>query len=203
MTDAAPGVRLARPADADAIADTLATAFLDYAWSRWAVPGDDRLERLRGLHRLSAGMVGVAMGTTWVTDDLAAVAFWVPADRRPVPPDIHERLDAEEPVLFGDRLGAVEALDAMGRAARPAEPHWYLATVGTRPECQGRGLGALVLAPGLRACDEGGHLAALETSSEANLRFYRRLGFEVSAEMAAPDGVLMNWVMVREPRPPV
>ena len=199
MNDASPGVRLATPADADAIADTLAAAFLDYAWSTWAVPEDDRLGRLRGLHYLSSGLLGVAMGTVWVTDDIASAALWIPPERRAVPAAIRERLDAEEPALFGDRLAAVDALDAVTRAARPTAPHWYLATVGTRPERQGQGLGRQVLAPALGLCDETGALAALETSSETNLAFYRGLGFEVTAECHAPDGALAVWVMVREP----
>lgn len=203
MTDASPGVRLATPDDAVAIADTLADAFLEYAWSRWAVPEDDRLGRLRRLHHLSSGLLGVAMGTVWVTGDLSAAALWFPPERRDVPPDIGERIAAEEPALFGDRLADVEALDAVTRAARPTEPHWYLGTVGTRPERQGQGLGALVLAPVLRTCDHEGRLAALETSSEANLRFYRRLGFDVTAREHTPDGTLQVWVMVREPRRPL
>jgi GNAT superfamily N-acetyltransferase len=203
MNDATPGVRLATPADADAVADTLAAAFLDYAWSRWAVPEDDRIGRLRGLHALSSGLLGIAMGTVWVTDDVSAAALWFPPERRVVPPGIHERLAAEEPVLLGDRLDAVDALDALTRAARPSEPHWYLGSVGTRPDRQGQGLGSLVLAPVLRTCDQERRLAALETSSEANLRFYRRLGFEVTTEHQAPDGALTVWVMVREPVRPL
>lgn len=203
MSEATPGVRLATPADADAIADTLAAAFLDYAWSAWAVPEDDRLGRLRGLHYLSSGLLGVAIGTVWVTDDVSAAALWFPPERREVPAAIRERLDAEEPALMGDRLAAVDALDAATRAARPSAPHWYLATVGTRPERQGQGLGSRVLAPVLQTCDAEGHLAVLDTSSTANLAFYRRLGFEVTAECQAPDGALTVWVMVREPVRPL
>jgi hypothetical protein len=40
-----PVVRLATFEDAEPIADLLADAFLDYEWSRWAVPADDRRER--------------------------------------------------------------------------------------------------------------------------------------------------------------
>jgi len=47
-----PAVRLATFEDAGPIADLLADAFLDYEWSRWAVPADNRRERLRGLHLL-------------------------------------------------------------------------------------------------------------------------------------------------------
>ena len=55
-------VRLATPVDAAAVAGTLAAAFLDYEWSRGAVPEDDRLGRLRRLHLLYAGLGGTAGG---------------------------------------------------------------------------------------------------------------------------------------------
>lgn len=194
-----PGVRLATLADADAVADTLAAAFLGYPWTAWAVPADDRPRRIRALHHLFAGLVGAVTGTTWVTDDLAAAAQWIPPTGFRVPPDLRARLEAEEPALFGDRLSAVEALDALTARARPAEPHWWLATVGTRPDHQRRGLGSLVLAPVLRTCDAQGAIAALETSSEGNVAFYRRLGFQVTAAYPSPDGGLDVWIMVRRP----
>jgi hypothetical protein len=68
-----PAVRLATIEDAEPIADLLADAFLDYEWSRWAVPADNRRERLRGLHLLYAGLLGAEVGGTWVTDDISSV----------------------------------------------------------------------------------------------------------------------------------
>ena len=58
MTTPRPAVRLAASEDAGPIADLLADAFLDYEWSRWAVPAGNRRERLRGLHLLYAGLLG-------------------------------------------------------------------------------------------------------------------------------------------------
>jgi GNAT superfamily N-acetyltransferase len=196
---AAPAIRLATAADVETIADTLADAFLGYAWTAWAIPEDDRRGRLRELHRLFSGLVGVATGTTWVTEDLAAVAQWIPPSGFHVPPDLLERLTDEEPALFGDRMAAVEALDERTRAARPTRPHWWLATVGTRPERRREGLASAVLGPGLATCDVRGQLAALETSSEGTVAFYERLGFRVAATYRSPDGALPVWLMVREP----
>ncbi|MFN8623889.1 MAG: GNAT family N-acetyltransferase [Chloroflexota bacterium] len=195
-----PTVRLATPDDVEAIADTLADAFLGYAWTDWAIPADDRRGRLRELHRLFAGLVGVATGTTWVTDDVAAVAQWIPPAGFRVPPDLQERIAREEPALFGDRMAAVEALDTRTRAERPHQPHWWLATVGTRPDRRREGLASAVLAPVLRSCDERREAAALETSSEATVAFYERLGFRVTATYRSPDGGLPAWHMLREPR---
>lgn len=192
-------VRLAMPDEAEAVADLLADAFLGYEWTGWAIPEDARRARLRQLHLLFAGLVGTATGTTWVTDDLAAAAQWIPPSGFVTPPDLAARLAAEEPALFGDRLERVEALDRLTRQARPAEPHWWLATVGTHPARRREGLASLVLGPILRRCDESGEVAALETSSEATVAFYAGLGFTVASRYPSPDGGLQVWLMVRRP----
>lgn len=195
-------VRLARVDEAEAVADLLADAFMGYAWTEWAIPQDDRRGRLRQLHLLFAGLIGTATGTTWVTDDLAAAAQWIPPAGFAIPSVLRERLELEEPALFGDRLERVAALDALTREVRPAEPHWWLATVGTRPERRRHGRASQVLAPILRRCDEARELAALETSSEATVGFYSRLGFQVEHAYRTPDDGLRVWLMVRRPAIP-
>ena len=197
MTTPRPAVRLATFEDAGPIADLLADAFLDYEWSRWAVPADNRRERLRGLHLLYAGLVGAEAGSTWVTDDISSVAAWVKPGRTPISDVLRTRLTEESAALFGDRLEAVDALDAETAPLRPAGPHWYLATVGTRPDRRREGLASLVVRAGLAACDQAGLPAAVETSNEANCRLYERLGFQAAGDRTAPDGGLRVWVLVR------
>jgi ribosomal protein S18 acetylase RimI-like enzyme len=197
MTPPRSAVRLATFEDAEPIADLLADAFLDYEWSRWAVPADDRRERLRGLHLLYAGLVGAETGSTWVTDDITSVVNWVKPGRNPISDELRTRLGEESAALFGDRLEAVDALDAETAPLRPAGPHWYLATVGTRPDRRGEGLASLVIRAGLAACDEAGLPAAVETSNEPNCRLYERLGFQAAGDRTAPDGGLRVWVLVR------
>lgn len=201
MATPRPVVRLATREDAEPIADLLADAFLDYEWSRWAVPADNRRERLRGLHLLYAGLVGAETGSTWVTDDISSVVNWVKPGPTPLSDALAERLNAEAAKLFGDRLAAVDALDAETAALRPAGPHWYLATVGTRPDRRREGLASLVIRAGLDACDEAGLPAAVETSNEANCRLYESLGFRHAGDRTAPDGGLRVWVLVRQPAP--
>ncbi len=75
--------------------------------------------------------------------------------------------------------------------------HWYLATVGTRPDRRREGLASLVIRAGLAACDRAGLPAAVETSNEANCRLYERLGFQNAGDRIAPDGALRVWVLVR------
>ncbi|MFD3635886.1 GNAT family N-acetyltransferase [Streptomyces sp. NPDC058664] len=45
---------------------------------------------------------------------------------------------------------------------RPEEPGWFLETVATAPEAQGKGLGSAVLIPGIQEAERAGYPAFLE-----------------------------------------
>jgi ribosomal protein S18 acetylase RimI-like enzyme len=83
--------------------------------------------------------------------------------------------------------------------AHPAALHWYLETLGTDPEHQGKGVGSALLQPGLDRCDDEGLPAYLESSKESNLAFYARHGFEVTREINLPNGPTL-WAMWRAAR---
>jgi ribosomal protein S18 acetylase RimI-like enzyme len=90
----------------------------------------------------------------------------------------------------------------MVESMHPHEPHWYLATLGTAVEMQGRGVGSALLRPVLSHCDAAGLPCYLESSKERNVPFYRRHGFEVVHELKLPDDGPPIWTMWREPREP-
>jgi len=101
--------------------------------------------------------------------------------------------------LAGDRLAAQQESERLIAPHQPTEPVWFLATVAVESERQGRGLGTAVIRPGLAEADRAGLPAFLETADERNVRLYRRLGFEVTAEIDLPDGP-RTWCMRRTPR---
>lgn len=182
------------------LADVLAASHAAYAWEAWALPTPaDRPDRLRALYRADLELVAAPHGAIWATDDLRSVAVWVPSgtyarlDQRAI-----DALDRVATAAFGDRLDAVDAAEMAIRHARPAAD-WHLATMGTRPEHQGRGLGAAVLAAMVDHLDADGLTATLETSSDANVRFYGRHGFDVVATVAPPGGAPTTYVMHRRP----
>ena len=76
---------------------------------------------------------------------------------------------------------------------------WYLSIAGIRPDAQGQGLGASVLAPGLAAVDAARVLCFLETYNERSLPFYARLGFVVAGRYAQALTGCDYWLMVRQP----
>lgn len=200
--DDGPDVRPAETRDVPRIAATLTIALADSRWTRWALPDDGRMQRLTRLHELDAGHRGVATGSTWVTDDVDAVAAWQPpAGTAPLPDDVARALAQELPYIAGDRARIVAETDALIGAARPSEPHWWLAHLGVRPSARRRGLAAAVLAPVVVRCDTMQEMAAAAVFSWANVRFLRGFGFEVAEELRTSDDELPLWVVARQPLP--
>jgi ribosomal protein S18 acetylase RimI-like enzyme len=79
------------------------------------------------------------------------------------------------------------------------EPHWYLATLGVDPLAQGRGIGSALLAHWLADVDADATPAWLETDRQANVAFYRRVGFEVARRCEVLGTTV--WCMGRPERP--
>lgn len=199
--------RLALEADLGRAAEVLGLAFHDYPWTRWTVDARDHVERITELQRLCLVHFGLPYGQVWVTEvdgTIECVAQWVDTARS-APPDVQEPLGPRFTDLEGDRAAASAAAEAESHGWRPSQRHLYLATMGTTPGYQGRGLGAATLAPGLRFADEHGLpvcLVCLETSSDANVRFYVRLGFDVVRHWRVANGTGPDlWLMQRAPRP--
>ena len=89
-------------------------------------------------------------------------------------------------LLKGSNLSiGLKLLTAVDKV-HPAEPHWYLALLGTDPAVQGRGVGSALLAPAMQQADAEGVSCYLETQKEANIAYYRRFGFE-ETERLTPD----------------
>ncbi|MGS2805081.1 GNAT family N-acetyltransferase [Nocardia sp. MW-W600-9] len=70
-------------------------------------------------------------------------------------------------------LPALRSIDS----TRPHEPHLYLATIGTRPDRQGRGFAAELIR---RRLDTGTAPAFLVATRASNVPFYERFGFRVT-----------------------
>ncbi|MER7503590.1 GNAT family N-acetyltransferase [Nonomuraea pusilla] len=193
--------RIGRDAVAEA-AEVLAQAFDGYAWTSWTVAGDQHRRRLTGLFQLTIEEVGLPYGDVWAVegDDrrLAAVAVWLRPDR-PVPDELWQELAARQAELAGDRCPAMNEAESACAVLRTGEPAFMLATVGVLPSQQGRGAGTALLRPGLAEADRDGLPATLETSASDNVRFYRRLGFQVTGEIEIPGGGPHVWAMRRPP----
>lgn len=205
--EADPGasVRSARTGDIESAAGVLARAFTDEPLMSWIYRDDrTRPRRLRALYGTVLRM-HLGYGPCELTEAdgrVASVAVWEPPGRRPVPVRTQARhLGAFIP-MFGLELGALRrSLLAMAVLDRlqPAEPHYYLAYLGTDPARQGGGRGGAVLRAGLRRCDDEGLGARLETSTPGNVGFYERFGFRVTCEFQVGTDGPACWGMSRPP----
>ncbi len=198
-------VRRVVPADVATLVEVLARSFDDDPVPRWLFRGDRR--RRRGLRRFFAIQLRqtyLERGEVYTTMDLAGAAMWSPPGRaRPGWRDLM-RLVPVMPYLTGlgrDTPEAARLLSAVD-AARPREPHWYLATLGTDPDRQRTGVGSALLRSVLDRVDEEGLPAYLESSKQSNLAFYSQHGFEVTGEIRTPRGGPTLWLMWRQARPP-
>ena len=75
-------------------------------------------------------------------------------------------------------------------------PHWYLFSIGVRPDRQGHGLGAALLQHGLGRAQTTGLPCYLETANARNLPFYQKHGFRAVGDKHLPDVGPGVWSLV-------
>jgi ribosomal protein S18 acetylase RimI-like enzyme len=194
-------VRTGSLSDLDRASTVLGQAFADYAWTRWTVDHDRHQHRITELQRTALGSVGLPFGHVWVgvvEGVVQSVAVWMDSSIV-VPSDVRHQVQGITTELEGVRHEASAAAEREIAWWRPHERHFYLATVGTAPPMQGRGLASAVLLPVLRMADDEGVCAFLETSSSSNVAFYSTLGFEIAHHHQIGDGGPDVWAMLRPP----
>lgn len=196
--------RPARKRDVRELARVLGRAFYDDPVSVWLLPDDrSRAAQLTAFfatttrhHHLAGGGVEVACDGPVI----GAAALWDPPNRWK---QSRRTQLAVLPALiraFGMRLAAGRAVSELLDRAHPAEPHWYLAVIGSDPTMRGRGFGQAVMRSRLDRCDAEHCPAYLESSKFENVVYYERFGFVVAEEIALPGGGPKLWPMWRAPR---
>lgn len=80
----------------------------------------------------------------------------------------------------------------------PDVDHWHLGPAAVVRSRQGQGIGTTLMAEVCRQLDRREGIGYLETDKEANVRLYRRGGFEVIAEQSVLG--TKNWFMLRYPK---
>ena len=155
----------------------------------WAFgPVGPRAAKLEAFFAFLAAEVNVPMGTTFIAD--GGCACWTP------PPGTEAWSEPRSSALGAllhatcdaDDLARLGALSTAMDAVHPNEPHWYLGTLATVPDRQGRGIGSALLRHTLPLVDGGGFPAYLESTNDRNVALYERHGFSVSGRIELPDG---------------
>ncbi len=208
LDDSQLAVRRAGRADRSALVEVLCRAFDDDPVATYLFPPDRTRRRgLRRFFRLQLSHLFAGHGEVWAEEHDRGAALWVPppdAGTTPVSTwrDALRLAPVAVDLVAGGRPGPALRLLAEIERSRPRQPHWYLATLGTDPAHQGRGIGSALLRAVLSRVDAMGLPAYLESSKERNVPFYARHGFEVTRTLTAPDGGVTLWLMWREPRHP-
>jgi GNAT superfamily N-acetyltransferase len=195
-----PPIRKATRADLPAMTEALARAFYDDPVMKWNFPtGDARLKYGRRFFEGRARLL-LRQDEVYTVDGAHGAAMWArPGEWQDPPLDALRQIAALAPGIGRRAIRALRGLHQIEQS-HPAEPHWYLAVLGTDPDHQGQGIASALLEPTLAACDRYEIPAYLETATERNVAFYTRHGFHVRREIRLPKGPLM-WLMWRDPRP--
>jgi ribosomal protein S18 acetylase RimI-like enzyme len=194
-------VRPGQLSDLDRASAVLGEAFAAYAWTRWTVDPNDHQQRITQLQRIAMRSYGLPFGKVWVgvvDDTVQSAAVWMDSAIA-VPSGVREEERSITAELEGVRHEASVAAERQISGWRPGERHFYLATVGTAPAMQRRGLAAAVLQAGLRVADDERSSSFLETSSQSNVAFYSKLGFNVVGHQRISGGGPDVWAMLRQP----
>jgi GNAT superfamily N-acetyltransferase len=195
-----PTVRQATHSDVPALSATLARAFNDDPVTSWLFPSVRYDQRLAAYFGMYMGKVSIRHGVTYTAEGHAGGAIWLPPGYWELKPkDIVRTLPTTMRAL-GSRLPFAFRTLLQIEKRHPHEPHYYLATLGTDPAQQGKGIGSALLQPVLERCDTEGVPAYLESSKERNLAFYARHGFEVTKRLDLMGGGPPVWLMWRNPR---
>lgn len=191
-------MRAAGKEDAGAAADILAAAFAADPVMTWTFGGNRAFRTV--FYELARGIY-LKHGFGHIADDRAAT-LWLPAGVPLRLPKLNELRIAASAVLhggFGALARALKAAEILEKH-HPHAPHYYLFAVGVKPDAQGQGLGAALLAEGLKRADEAGAAAYLENSNPKNTPLYERCGFRVTAPLPLPADAPPLLSMLRAPR---
>ena len=194
-----------KEAQIEATGALLARAFHFDPLAVHMIPDPDERARSLPLHFCAFVRLGYLSGqvfTTRGTPQGAAVWFG-PGGWELGPEQLEEagvnRLEHQLPQgAFGRLLSFFEHVDTFHKRDVPAE-HWYLAILGVDPDLQGRRIGRGLLDPVFRRADESRLPCYLETGTESNVPYYRKLGFEVLVEGVEPGSGLRFWTLSRPP----
>lgn len=194
-------VRAAGAHDARILGGALGRAFMDDPIWSWFAPDPQRRAAHIGAVFAHLARNRIGQGSAWTTPAIAGGALWAAPGTWRVP--WHVALPWLPAALrMGGRVGATRFAMSGSVMERhhPREPHWYLEVLGTDPDRQGQGVGAALIAPVLRRCDEEGVPAYLESSKPENVPWYERFGFEVTGELKLAGDAPPMWSMWRTPR---
>jgi GNAT superfamily N-acetyltransferase len=86
------------------------------------------------------------------------------------------------------------------RKTHAPEPHYYLQTIGIRPDFQRQGLSSRLIRPFLDEADTRGMNSYTETMTYSNVSLYEHFGFTCVEHYSLPQNQLNIWAFYRAAR---
>ena len=187
-----------------AAGEVLGRALQDDPVSVYDIPDKEKRHAVIKYVFQMTSCLGVKFGETHATSpNLEGVAVWLPyiSKEYKLIMDIGCLLKAKFYKLgreAGKRIKPIEEYcTKVHREFAPGD-HWYLQTLGVEPTHQGKGYGSLLMEYMLGKIDNTNPLPVfLETSTEINVKFYTRFGFEVVREGIIPETDVEQWYLLR------
>ncbi|MGE3269356.1 MAG: GNAT family N-acetyltransferase [Chloroflexota bacterium] len=184
---AQPEIRQLHRAEVSPAAEMLARAFAQDPLTALLAPDPARREAKAQWYFSVVARYGLAFGEVWTVGNVdGAAIWWGPGAVTPSPARAaYAGFDEGEAVLGVDvweqtlEIGWMVA-DVHERAI--SEPHWYLNTLGVRPERQRAGLGRALLTSMLDRLDRERLPVYLDTGTAENVAYYQQHGFQLAAE---------------------
>ena len=197
--EVADKVRKAAPDDLPQISTALSRAFFDDPLFAWALPDDQRRQRLLPEFFALFTRAFLRHHQSYTsTGDVVAAALWAPPGGVPVGGEDAEELGRRIEALAGPDAPRFLGVNKLFDDHHPHGSYWYLQFLGVAPAWRGQGIGSALMAPVLARCDREGARAYLDATSERNKRLYERHGFEAKEPFAPPGGPPL-WPMWRQP----
>jgi len=183
-------IRRGTAADADAVTETIATAFHDDPVWSWAFP--DERARPAQYTRWWRLFVDAALrdGWVWVTADCEAIAMWIEPGVAELNDDAIAQIWPLLQEIAPERAAVIVKMLRRFEDNHPhAEGHYYLSFVATHTDHRGQGIGVKLLEHNLALIDAKGVPAYLESSNPRNEPRYELLGWQsIGSFNAADDG---------------
>ncbi len=187
-----------------AAGEVLGRALMDDPVSVYDIPDKEKRHAVMKHIFQMTSCLGVKYGETHATSaKLEGVAVWLPYINKKYKRIINIGCLLKAKVYkmgtqASKRIKPIEEHSTKVHLEFAPDDHWYLQTIGVEPAHQGKGYGSLLMGYMLEKIDKTNALPVfLETSTDINVKFYKRFGFEVMREEIVPGTNLKQWYLLR------
>ncbi|MFX0076653.1 MAG: GNAT family N-acetyltransferase [Candidatus Hermodarchaeota archaeon] len=188
-----------------AAGEVLGRALKDDPISVWDIPDTEKRHAVIKHVFQMTSCLGIKFGETHATSpNLEGIAVWIPYINKEFKQIVNIGCLLKSKVYklgreASRRIKPIEVHNTKMHHQFAPSDHWYLQTLGVDPAHQGKGYGSLLMEYMLEKIDFSNPLPIfLETSTEINVKFYKRFEFEVMEEGIIPGTDVEQWFLLRK-----